>query len=188
MSSSDILDTKCWKSLVWTDIMLNVWMCTLCLWVQAKLFQQKFQTLIGLIFLQFHPGLLIFVTQWRKLCLVDRFSYVSDGRYIFTVWLCKERAELHCLGGNKLRFRFPSCFQQDRTLCDSGSRVLGYQVSYRPERKKQLQDTSIWNVTDVTVLLLAEEGNCSVTVRAYNTAGYGPDARLYINIQGVNGE
>lgn len=95
---------------------------------------------------------------------------------------------LRCFGRDKLWFSFPSCFQQDRTLCDPGSHVLGYQVSYRPERKKQLQDALMLNVTDVTALLLAEEGNCSVTVRAYNTAGYGPVAQLYIDIQRVNCE
>lgn len=62
-------------------------------------------------------------------------------------------------------------------------------MSYRPARKKkQLQDTLMWNVTDVTALLLVEEGNCSVTVRAFNTAGYGPVAQLYIHIQRVNRE
>lgn len=61
-------------------------------------------------------------------------------------------------------------------------------MSYRPERKKQLQDTLMWNVTDVTALLPAEEGNCSVTVRAYNTAGYGPGAQLDIDIERVNCE
>lgn len=150
------------------------------------------------ILLQFHQGLLRFVTQWRKLCLVDLFAYVSDGRYIFTVILyngcvkntpCCRGEMLHCSRRDKFQFRFPSCFQQDRTLCDPGSRVLGYQVSYWPERKKkQLQDTLIRNVTDVTALLPAEEGNCSVTVRAYNTAGYGPVAQLYIDIRGVNRE
>lgn len=61
-------------------------------------------------------------------------------------------------------------------------------MSYRPVREKQLQDTLMWNVTDVTALLLAEEGNCSITVRAYNTAGYGPVAQLYVDIQRVNRE
>lgn len=94
---------------------------------------------------------------------------------------------LHRFRRDKLRF--PSCFQQDRTLCDPGSRVLGYQVSYRPARKKkELQDTLIWNVTDVTALLPAEEGNCSVTVRAFNTAGYGPVAQLFIDIERVDRE
>lgn len=39
------------------------------------------------LFLQFHPGLLRFATQWRKLVLVDLFSYVSGGRCAFTVTL-----------------------------------------------------------------------------------------------------
>nr|AAR25690.1 class I helical cytokine receptor number 27 [Tetraodon nigroviridis] len=74
---------------------------------------------------------------------------------------------------------------QDRTPCDPGSRVLGYQVSYSPERKKQLQDAVMVNVTDVTALLPAERGKFSVSVRAYNTAGFGPAARLCIDIQRV---
>lgn len=94
---------------------------------------------------------------------------------------------LHCFRRDKLQF--PSRFQQDRTPCEPGSRVLGYQVSYRPARKKkQLQNTFIWNVTDVTALLPAEEGNCSVIVRAFNTAGYGPVAQLDIDIERVDRE
>uniref|UniRef100_A0A7N8Y6N9 Interleukin-6 receptor subunit beta-like n=1 Tax=Mastacembelus armatus TaxID=205130 RepID=A0A7N8Y6N9_9TELE len=64
---------------------------------------------------------------------------------------------------------------------DAGGRILGYQVSYRPQRKQQLQDMSVQNVTEETAPLMVEEGNWSVTVAAFNTAGYGPRALLSID-------
>ncbi|XP_072243353.1 interleukin-6 receptor subunit beta isoform X2 [Leuresthes tenuis] len=54
------------------------------------------------------------------------------------------------------------------------SRVLGYELNVEPDGKIQ-------NVTEATALLVVQEGNCSVTVRAFNMAGYGPAARLHIN-------
>ncbi|KAM4576776.1 interleukin-6 receptor subunit beta isoform 3-T3 [Odontesthes bonariensis] len=54
------------------------------------------------------------------------------------------------------------------------SRVLGYELNIEPDGK-------IENVTEATVLLVVDEGNCSITVRAFNTAGYGPAARVHIN-------
>ncbi|XP_059184696.1 interleukin-6 receptor subunit beta [Centropristis striata] len=65
---------------------------------------------------------------------------------------------------------------KDLDLCDGRARVLGYQVIYEKLQHKILQ-----NVTEVMALLVVEEGNCSVTVRAFNTAGYGPAARLSID-------
>ncbi|XP_034727066.1 uncharacterized protein LOC117944399 isoform X2 [Etheostoma cragini] len=71
-------------------------------------------------------------------------------------------------------------------LRDAGGRVLGYQVSYKPVKKQQLQERIIQNVTDVTAFLVVEEGNCSVTVTAFNTAGCGPAAHLRIDTQARN--
>ncbi|XP_044051841.1 interleukin-6 receptor subunit beta isoform X2 [Siniperca chuatsi] len=70
---------------------------------------------------------------------------------------------------------------KDLDLCDAGGRILGYQVSYTPVKKQQLQDRLIRNVTEVMALLVVEEGNCSVTVTAFNKAGNGPAARLSID-------
>ncbi|TDH13180.1 hypothetical protein EPR50_G00055450 [Perca flavescens] len=75
---------------------------------------------------------------------------------------------------------------KDLDLRDAGGRILGYQVSYKPVKKQQLQDRIIQNVTDVTALLVVEEGNCSVTVTAFNTAGCGPAAHLRIDTQTQN--
>ncbi|XP_034546895.1 interleukin-6 receptor subunit beta [Notolabrus celidotus] len=72
---------------------------------------------------------------------------------------------------------------KDLDLLDAGSRILGYQVSYEPERNQNLQDRVTQNVTEGTALLVVEAGNCSVSVRAFNTAGYGPAARLSIDTQ-----
>ncbi|XP_054466393.1 interleukin-6 receptor subunit beta [Anoplopoma fimbria] len=74
-------------------------------------------------------------------------------------------------------------------ICDAGGRILGYQVSYEQVKKKeeeQLQHRFIQNVTEVTALLVVEEGNCSVTVAAFNAAGYGPAAHLSIDPQRQN--
>ncbi|XP_078107633.1 interleukin-6 receptor subunit beta [Sander vitreus] len=75
---------------------------------------------------------------------------------------------------------------KDLDLRDAGGRILGYQVSYKPVKKQQLQDRITKNVTDVTALLVVEEGNCSVTVTAFNTAGCGPAAHLSIDTQTQN--
>ncbi|KAI3372951.1 hypothetical protein L3Q82_023397 [Scortum barcoo] len=69
----------------------------------------------------------------------------------------------------------------DLDLHDAGGRILGYQVSYKPVMK--LQDRLMKNFTDVTALLVVEEGNWSVTVAAFNTAGFGPSAHLSIDTQ-----
>ncbi|XP_073322228.1 interleukin-6 receptor subunit beta [Pagrus major] len=69
---------------------------------------------------------------------------------------------------------------------NTGDHILGYQVSYKPVKKQQPQDSFIQNVTGVTALLAVEEGNCSVTVTALNTAGYGPAAHLSIDTQRQN--
>ncbi|XP_054895676.1 interleukin-6 receptor subunit beta [Poeciliopsis prolifica] len=62
----------------------------------------------------------------------------------------------------------------------SGSgRVLGYQVRIDPNQHLQ-------NVTETTFLLVVKEGNYSATVRAFNTAGFGPATRLQINTQDQN--
>ncbi|XP_031734792.1 uncharacterized protein LOC116400846 [Anarrhichthys ocellatus] len=79
---------------------------------------------------------------------------------------------------------------KDLDLRDAGGRILGYQVSYEPSEKKkkkrqqqqqQQQHRHIQNVTEVTALLEVDEGNCSVTVAAFNAAGYGPAAHLSID-------
>ncbi|XP_070759859.1 interleukin-6 receptor subunit beta [Enoplosus armatus] len=64
---------------------------------------------------------------------------------------------------------------KDLDLRDAGGRILGYQVRYEPVKK---QRGFIQNVTEVTALLVVKEGNCSVTVSAFNAAGFGPAARL----------
>uniref|UniRef100_A0A671X218 Fibronectin type-III domain-containing protein n=2 Tax=Sparus aurata TaxID=8175 RepID=A0A671X218_SPAAU len=69
---------------------------------------------------------------------------------------------------------------------DAGDHILGYQVSYKPASEQQPQDSFVQNVTGVTALLVVEEGNCSVTVKALNTAGYGPAANLSIDTQRQN--
>ncbi|KAL6114925.1 uncharacterized protein ACO6RY_05585 [Pungitius sinensis] len=72
---------------------------------------------------------------------------------------------------------------KDLDLRDAGGRILGYRVSYEPAKKKKLQPQHrrIQNVTELTALLVVEEGNYSVTVAAFNSAGHGPAARLAID-------
>ncbi|XP_030581567.1 interleukin-6 receptor subunit beta [Archocentrus centrarchus] len=59
---------------------------------------------------------------------------------------------------------------------EAGGRILGYQISYEV-------GGLIQNVTDMTALLVVEEGNCSIAVKAFNTAGYGPVAHLSFDTQ-----
>ncbi|XP_023250752.1 interleukin-6 receptor subunit beta-like [Seriola lalandi dorsalis] len=66
-------------------------------------------------------------------------------------------------------------------LHEAGGRILGYQVSYEPVTRRHLQDRLIRNVTGVMDTLVVEEGNYSVTVTAFNKAGYGPAANLSID-------
>ncbi|XP_063753008.1 interleukin-6 receptor subunit beta isoform X2 [Eleginops maclovinus] len=68
-------------------------------------------------------------------------------------------------------------------LPDAGVRILGYQVSYTPVKNQPVQDSFIQNFTGSMVLLVVKEGNRSVTVSAFNTAGYGPAAHLSIDTQ-----
>lgn len=70
----------------------------------------------------------------------------------------------------------------------AGDHILGYQVSYEPAKKQRPWDGIIQNVTEVTALLVVGEENCTVTVRAFNTAGYGPAAHLSIDTQRQNSE
>ncbi|XP_068559635.1 interleukin-6 receptor subunit beta [Cebidichthys violaceus] len=75
---------------------------------------------------------------------------------------------------------------KDLNLRDAGGPILGYQVSYEPsknKKKKKQQQQLQQNATEVTALLEVEEGNCSVTVAAFNAAGYGPAAHLSIDPQ-----
>ncbi|XP_065808167.1 interleukin-6 receptor subunit beta isoform X3 [Labrus bergylta] len=72
---------------------------------------------------------------------------------------------------------------KDLDLLEAGGRILGYQVSYEPMRKQPLQDIFIQNVTEAIALMSVEAGNCSVTVTAFNNAGYGPAAHLSIDTQ-----
>ncbi|XP_005938714.1 interleukin-6 receptor subunit beta [Haplochromis burtoni] len=58
---------------------------------------------------------------------------------------------------------------------ETEGRILGYQMSYK-------EGGLIQNTTDVTRLVV-KEGNCSITVRAFNTAGYGPAAHLSFSTQ-----
>uniref|UniRef100_A0A096LSX4 Interleukin-6 receptor subunit beta-like n=1 Tax=Poecilia formosa TaxID=48698 RepID=A0A096LSX4_POEFO len=58
-------------------------------------------------------------------------------------------------------------------------RVLGYQVRIDPNEHVQ-------NVTETTFLLVVKEGNYSASVRAFNTAGFGPTTRLQIDTQDQN--
>uniref|UniRef100_G3PP97 Fibronectin type-III domain-containing protein n=1 Tax=Gasterosteus aculeatus aculeatus TaxID=481459 RepID=G3PP97_GASAC len=67
---------------------------------------------------------------------------------------------------------------KDLDLRDAGGRILGYRVTYET---KQQPRRRVQNVTAVTALLVVEEGNCSVAVAAFNSAGYGPAARLAID-------
>ncbi|KAM7415561.1 hypothetical protein PAMA_017867 [Pampus argenteus] len=70
---------------------------------------------------------------------------------------------------------------KDLDLYEAGGRILGYQVSYEPEERQPPRNRRIQNITEVTALLVVEEGNCSVTVTAFNSAGYGPAAHLSID-------
>ncbi|XP_033475902.2 interleukin-6 receptor subunit beta isoform X1 [Epinephelus lanceolatus] len=72
---------------------------------------------------------------------------------------------------------------KDLHLRDAGSHILGYQVSYEPVKRQPLQDRFIQNVTEVMAVLVVEEGDYSVTVTAFNMAGYGPAAHLRIDTQ-----
>ncbi|XP_058493105.1 interleukin-6 receptor subunit beta [Solea solea] len=65
---------------------------------------------------------------------------------------------------------------KDLNFHEAGGRVLGYQVTYEPMKK-------ILNVTEVMALLVVEEGDCTVTVKAFNAAGYGPVAHLSVSTQ-----
>ncbi|KAK2838126.1 hypothetical protein Q5P01_015338 [Channa striata] len=67
---------------------------------------------------------------------------------------------------------------------DAGGRVLGYQVSYRPVKTQQLWDSV--NTTEASASLEVKGGAWNVTVRAFNTAGYGPAATLCIDTQSQN--
>uniref|UniRef100_A0A3Q4H9W8 Interleukin-6 receptor subunit beta-like n=1 Tax=Neolamprologus brichardi TaxID=32507 RepID=A0A3Q4H9W8_NEOBR len=60
---------------------------------------------------------------------------------------------------------------------ETEGRILGYQMSYK-------EGGLIQNTTDVTRLVV-EEGNCSIAVRAFNTAGYGPAAHLSFTLPSV---
>uniref|UniRef100_A0A3B4FN95 Interleukin-6 receptor subunit beta-like n=1 Tax=Pundamilia nyererei TaxID=303518 RepID=A0A3B4FN95_9CICH len=60
---------------------------------------------------------------------------------------------------------------------ETEGRILGYQMSYK-------EGGLIQSTTDVTRLVV-KEGNCSITVRAFNTAGYGPAAHLSFTLPSV---
>ncbi|XP_017283369.1 interleukin-6 receptor subunit beta [Kryptolebias marmoratus] len=57
---------------------------------------------------------------------------------------------------------------------ETEGRVLGYQVSVGPRGRTQ-------NVSETSALLPVEEGDHSVSVQAFNTAGLGPAAHLQVN-------
>ncbi|XP_070820044.1 interleukin-6 receptor subunit beta [Chaetodon trifascialis] len=102
------------------------------------------------------------------------------------------RVEETCSAGSFLlhlmwkRLKLNILILQDLDLIDAGGHIAGYQVSYEPVKKQLLQGPLIQNVTEVTALLVVDEGNCSVTVSAFNMAGYGPAAHLSIDIQRQN--
>lgn len=98
--------------------------------------------------------------------------------------LCKEHTVVEGKPFQKSSKDFSTHFPQDSNPCSPGSRVLAYQVNYKPEGNEQPPE--IRNVTAMTDLLEVEPGNYNITVRAFNTAGYGPVAQLYIDTQRVN--
>uniref|UniRef100_A0A3P8VJ71 Interleukin-6 receptor subunit beta-like n=1 Tax=Cynoglossus semilaevis TaxID=244447 RepID=A0A3P8VJ71_CYNSE len=63
-------------------------------------------------------------------------------------------------------------------------RILGYQVVYELLTALHPGGKLILNVTDLTQVLEVKEGRCTVTVGAFNTAGYGPTTRLDIDTRG----
>lgn len=65
---------------------------------------------------------------------------------------------------------------------EAGGRILGYQV------RQCLQEALVLNATECTAPLVMEEGNCSVTVTAFNAAGVGPAAQLSIDTHTHNSE
>ncbi|CAK6976184.1 interleukin-6 receptor subunit beta [Scomber scombrus] len=64
---------------------------------------------------------------------------------------------------------------------EAGGRILGYQVSYEQVKTPPVQNRRIQNMTGVTAPLVVDDGNYSVTVTAFNEAGYGPAAHLSID-------
>ncbi|XP_053180844.1 interleukin-6 receptor subunit beta [Scomber japonicus] len=70
---------------------------------------------------------------------------------------------------------------KDLDLHEAGGRILGYQVSYEPVTPTPAQNRQVENITGVTAPLVVDEGNYSVTVTAFNAAGYGPAAHLSID-------
>lgn len=61
-------------------------------------------------------------------------------------------------------------------------------MSYEPSEKERQQENLVQNVTDVTALVVVEEGNYSVTVTAFSATGYGPAAHLNIDTETLDGE
>lgn len=61
---------------------------------------------------------------------------------------------------------------------------MTYEVMKTPPAQNQL----VQNFTGVTALLVVDNGNYSVTVAAFNGAGYGPAAHLSINTRRQNSE
>ncbi|XP_029915578.1 interleukin-6 receptor subunit beta [Myripristis murdjan] len=69
-------------------------------------------------------------------------------------------------------------------LLEAGGRVLGYQLSYAPTKKKQQllqQQSTILNTTELTALLVVKERYYSVNITAFNTAGLGPATQLSVD-------
>lgn len=65
---------------------------------------------------------------------------------------------------------------------DAGGRILGYEVSYTPMHKHlQASQGVTTNTTELTALLIVEEVELMVSVRAYNAAGQGPASILRID-------
>uniref|UniRef100_A0A667WLZ1 Fibronectin type-III domain-containing protein n=1 Tax=Myripristis murdjan TaxID=586833 RepID=A0A667WLZ1_9TELE len=65
----------------------------------------------------------------------------------------------------------------------AGGRVLGYQLSYAPTKKKQQllqQQSTILNTTELTALLVVKERYYSVNITAFNTAGLGPATSCHL--------
>ncbi|XP_029999354.1 interleukin-6 receptor subunit beta [Sphaeramia orbicularis] len=58
---------------------------------------------------------------------------------------------------------------------DVGGRLLGYEVTLQTRVRR------VHNATELTLPLVAADGNCSVTVRAFNGAGPGPAASISVD-------
>ncbi|KAM6965436.1 interleukin-6 receptor subunit beta [Aplochiton taeniatus] len=67
---------------------------------------------------------------------------------------------------------------------DAGGRILGYEVSYTPVHMQlQASQGVTTNTSELTILLIVEEVELMVSVRAYNGAGHGPASIIRVDPQ-----